>query len=72
MFSSTDKEYVWNSKGLSKVIIKNPPTSDNSFASKLTLIYNGKVGRTFVGNCFKKYEIFLTHKNALCFLLIME
>ena len=70
--SVTDKRFVWNSKGLSKVSFENPPTSNDSFPPKLSFIYNGKVGRTFVVNCLKRQEIFLTHRNALCFLLIME
>ena len=43
--------FAWKSKGLVEKSIETPDISDNSFTSKLTFIYNRRIGAKFYENC---------------------
>ena len=61
-FTGTDKILAWKSKGLSEGIFKTPVVSGNSFAPKLTSIYNERIGAKFKGSCFIQDNISFTHR----------
>ena len=54
-----------NLKGVSEESIKTPVTSDNSFASRQTFVYNKSVRVSFKQNCLIQDNISCTHRNAV-------
>ena len=49
ILTGTDEVFVWKSKGFLEESVKTPVASGNSFAPRLTFIYNGRIGAKFKG-----------------------
>ena len=61
------KIFGWRSKRLSEGSVKNPVTSDNSFALKHIYINNSKIAAKFKENCLKQDKVSFIHKNVVNF-----
>lgn len=71
--TDSDKHFAWKCNGLSEDSIKTPVTSDNSFAPKLTFVYNGKIGAKFKGNCLiQDNKISFIHRYVINLFYICE
>ena len=47
MLNGIDKTFTWKSKGAPEEHCITPATSDNSFAPKLSFIFNERIGAQF-------------------------
>ena len=59
-------------KGLSEESFKTPVTSGNSFAPKLTFIYNQRTGKKCKENCLTQDNISFNHRDRVNLFIVYE